>query len=213
MKETRSSPYVLAVCELTFQDMWCLTSTIPEVEFLCSPIHLQWIHLFHCIHNSHHCRHYEIATCNVIEIIMRLEENHKFLVIETPRSALFFNHVTSGFACPTQNKKISPQHWRIQWIQVSSYSHALPCSHMESTVFSPKLECDLWRMVVIFKFNKNTSIKCNRNLTLLYKFQQKSTTPITSALQTNNGSHEAMSNSHLPKLSNVSKKISLILHT
>ena len=110
---------------------------------------------------------------------MRLEENHKFLVLETPRSALFFNHVTSGFACPTQNKKISPQHWRIQWIQVSSYSHALPCSHMESTVFSPKLECDLWRMVVIFKFNKNTSIKCNRNLTLLYKFQQKSTTPIT----------------------------------
>ena len=27
------------------------------------------------------------------------------------------------------------------------------------------------------------------------------------------GSHEAMSNSHLPELSNVSKKISLILHT
>ena len=104
MKETRSSPYVLAVCELTFQDMWCLTSTIPEVEFLCSPIHLQWIHLFHCIHNSHHCRHYDIATCNIIEIIMRLEENHKFLVIETPRSALFFNHVTSGFV-PHKIKK------------------------------------------------------------------------------------------------------------
>ena len=68
-------------------------------------------------------------------------------------------------------------------------------------------------MVVIFKFNKITSIKFNRNLTLLYKFQQKSNTPITSALETNKGSHEAMSNSHLPKLSNVSKKISLILHT
>ena len=145
-----------------------LTSTIPEVEFLRSPIHLQWIHVFHCIHNSHQCRLYDITTCNIIKIIMRLEENHKFLVIETLRSILFFNYVTSSFACPTQNKKISPRHWRIQWIQVSSYSHASPCSHMKSTVFSPKLERDLWRMVVIFKFNKNTSIKCNQNLNLLY---------------------------------------------
>ena len=60
MKETRSSSYELAVCELTSQDMWYLTSTIPEVEFLRSPIHLQWIHVFHCIHNSHHCRHNEM---------------------------------------------------------------------------------------------------------------------------------------------------------
>ena len=130
---------------------------------------------------------------------MRLEENHKFLVIETLRSAMFFNHVTSSLACTTQNKKISPRHWRTQWIQASSNSHVLPCSHMKSTVFSPKLERDLWTMVVIFKFNKNTSIKCNRNLILL-----KSTTSVTSALQTNKGSHEAMSNSRLPKLSNVS---------
>ena len=108
MKETRSSSYELAVCELTSQDMWYLTSTIPEVEFLRSPIHLQWIHVFHCIPNSHHCRHYEIAICNIIKIIMRLEENHTFLVIETPRSALFFNYVTSSFACPTQNKKNQP---------------------------------------------------------------------------------------------------------
>ena len=36
---------------------------------------------------------------------MRLEENHKFLVIETPRSVLFFNRVISSFACPKQNKK------------------------------------------------------------------------------------------------------------
>ena len=47
----------------------------------------------------------EIATRNLIQIIMKLEENHKFLVIETPRSALFFNYVTSSFACPKQNKK------------------------------------------------------------------------------------------------------------
>ena len=91
--------------ELTFQDMWCLTSTITEVEFLRSPIHFQWIHIFHCIHNSHQCRHYEIATCSIIEIIMRLEENHKFLVIKTPRSVLFFNYVTSSFASPNQNLK------------------------------------------------------------------------------------------------------------
>ena len=115
----------------------------------------------------------EIATCNIIKIIMRLEENHTFLVIETPRSALFFNYVTSSFACPTQNKKISPRHWKIQWIQVRSYSHASPRSHMKSTIFSPKLERDLWRMVVKFKFNKSTSIKCNRNLTLLKKFRQE----------------------------------------
>ena len=130
MKETRSSSYELAVCELTSQDMWYLTSTIPEVEFLRSPIHLQWIHVFHCIHNSHHCRHNEME--------------------KIP----FFNYLTSSFTCPTQNKKISPRHWRIQWIQVSSYSHASPCCHMKSTVLSPKLERDLWRMVVIFKFNK-----------------------------------------------------------
>ena len=154
MKETRSSSYELAVCELTSQDMWYLTSTIPEVEFLRSPIHLQWIHVFHCIHNSHHCRHYEIATCN-IKIIMRLEENHTFLFIETPRSVLFFNYVASTFACPTKDSclmKACP--WRIQWIQVSSCWNASPCRHMKSTVFSPKLERDLWRMVVIFKFNK-----------------------------------------------------------
>ena len=36
---------------------------------------------------------------------MRLEENHKFLVIETPRSVLFFNYVTSSFASPNQNFK------------------------------------------------------------------------------------------------------------
>ena len=36
---------------------------------------------------------------------MRLEENHKFLIIETPRSVLFFNRVISGVACPKQNKK------------------------------------------------------------------------------------------------------------
>ena len=96
MKETRSSSYELTVCELTSQDMWYLTSTIPEVEFLRSPIHLKWIHVFHCIYNSHHCRHNEI------------EKNHTFLGIETPRSALFFNYVTSCFACPTQNKKNQP---------------------------------------------------------------------------------------------------------
>ena len=32
----------------------------------------------------------KIATCNIIKIIMGLEENHTFLVIETPRSVLFF---------------------------------------------------------------------------------------------------------------------------
>ena len=43
IKETRSSSYVLAVCELhvTFQDMQYLTSTMPEVEYLHGPIHLQ----------------------------------------------------------------------------------------------------------------------------------------------------------------------------
>ena len=100
---------------------------------------------------------YMSSSVSIIAIIadtMRLRRSHIFLVIETPRSALFFNHVTSSFACPTQNKKISPRHWRIQWIQVSSYSHASPCSHMKSTVFSPKLERDLWRIVVIFKCNK-----------------------------------------------------------
>ena len=48
-------------------------------------------------------RHFEIATCNIIQIIMRLEENHKFLIIETPRSVLFFNRVISSVACPKQN--------------------------------------------------------------------------------------------------------------
>ena len=73
-------------------------------------------------------RHYEIARCNIIQIIMRLEENHKFLVIETPRSVLFFNRVISSFACPKQNKKVSPRYRRIRWIQLSSYSYALSCS-------------------------------------------------------------------------------------
>ena len=36
---------------------------------------------------------------------MRLKENHKFLVIQTPRSVLFFNCVISSFACPKQIKK------------------------------------------------------------------------------------------------------------
>ena len=40
----------------------------------------------------------------MIQIIKRLEENHKFLVIETPRSVLFFNYVISSFANPKQNK-------------------------------------------------------------------------------------------------------------
>ena len=40
IKETRSSSYVLAVCELTFQDMQYLTSTMPEFEYLHGPIHL-----------------------------------------------------------------------------------------------------------------------------------------------------------------------------
>ena len=60
------------------------------------------------------CKHYEIATCNIIQIIMRLEENHKFLIIETPRSVLVFNRVISGVECPKQNKKVSPRHRRIQ---------------------------------------------------------------------------------------------------
>ena len=46
------------------------------------------------------CKHYEIATCNIIQIIMRLEENHKFLIIKTSRSVLFFNRVISSVACP-----------------------------------------------------------------------------------------------------------------
>lgn len=126
IKDTRSSSYVSTVCELTFQDIWCLTSTIPEVEFLRSPIQLQWIHVFNCLHNNHQCRHYEIATCNIIKIIMRLEENHKFSVIETRRSVSFFDYVSSTLACPKENnkKKIIRRH-RIQWIQVSSYSDAL----------------------------------------------------------------------------------------
>ena len=36
---------------------------------------------------------------------LRLEENHKFFVIETPRSVLFFNRVISSFACPKKNLK------------------------------------------------------------------------------------------------------------
>ena len=60
------------------------------------------------------CKHYEIATCNIIQIIMRLEENHKFLIIETPRSVLVFNRVISGVACLKQNKNVSPRHRRIQ---------------------------------------------------------------------------------------------------
>ena len=36
---------------------------------------------------------------------MRLEENHKFFVIETLRSVLLFKHVISSFACPKQNLK------------------------------------------------------------------------------------------------------------
>ena len=36
---------------------------------------------------------------------MRPEENHKFLVIETPWSVLFLNYVTSSFACPKKIKK------------------------------------------------------------------------------------------------------------
>ena len=35
---------------------------------------------------------------------MRLEENHKVLVIETPRSVLFFNRGISSFACPEKIK-------------------------------------------------------------------------------------------------------------
>ena len=51
---------------------------------------------------------------NILQIIMRREENHKFLVIETPRSVLFFNRVISCFTCTKQNKKVSPRHRRIQ---------------------------------------------------------------------------------------------------
>ena len=36
---------------------------------------------------------------------MRLEENHKFFVIETLRSVLFFNCVISSFARPKKNLK------------------------------------------------------------------------------------------------------------
>ena len=36
---------------------------------------------------------------------MRLEENHKFLNIKTPRSVLFFTRVISSVACPKQNEK------------------------------------------------------------------------------------------------------------
>ena len=146
---------------------------------------------------------------------MRPEENHKFLVIETPWSVLFLNYVTSSFACPKKNKKqksaLDTEGFNESRSEVTRKLYRAATWNLQ--VFYPKLARDLWRMVVIFKFNKNTSIKCNRNLTLLYKFQQKSTTPITSALQTNKGSHKAMSNSHLPKLSDISKKISLILHT
>ena len=50
---------------------------------------------------------------NFIQIIMRLKENHKFLVIEIPRSVLLFTYVISSFVCPKRNKKISPRHRRI----------------------------------------------------------------------------------------------------
>ena len=50
----------------------------------------------------------KIATCNIIKIIMGLEENHTFLVIEAPRSVLFFNYVAFSFASPEQNKKNQP---------------------------------------------------------------------------------------------------------
>ena len=36
---------------------------------------------------------------------MGLEGNHTFLVIETPRSVLFFYYVAFSFASPEQNKK------------------------------------------------------------------------------------------------------------
>ena len=76
---------------------------------------------------------------NLLQIIMRLKENQKFLVIETPRFVLFFIYVIFSFACPIQNKKNSPRHRRIQLIQVSSDSYALSCSHMKSSYLAQNL--------------------------------------------------------------------------
>ena len=137
-----------------------------------SPIHLQWIHvwiyIFHCIRNSHQCRHHEIATCNITQIFMRLKENHKFLVIQTPRSVLFFNCVISSFACPKQIKKSALDtegFIESRLVVTRTLYHA---ATWNPQVFSPKLKHDLRRMVVKSKFNKNTGTKCNENLTLLY---------------------------------------------
>ena len=95
---------------------------------------------------------------------MRPEENHKYLVIETPWSVLFLNFVTSSFACPKKNKKIKKSALDTEGFN-ESRSEVTRKLYLAATwnlqVFYPKLARDLWRMVVIFKFNKNTGIKCN----------------------------------------------------
>ena len=94
---------------------------------------------------------------------MRPEENHKFLVIETPWSVLFLNYVTSSFACPKKNKKqksaLDTEGFNESRLEVTRKLYCAATWNLQ--VFYPKLARDLWRMVVIFKFNKNTSIKCN----------------------------------------------------
>ena len=135
-----------------------------------SPIHLQWIHVwihvFHCIRNSHQCRHQEIATCNITQIIMRLKENHKFLVNQTPRSVLFFNCVISSFSCPKQIKKSALDaegFIESRLVVTRTLYHA---ATWNPQVFSPKLEHDLRGMVA--KLNSTKILARNATKTLPY---------------------------------------------
>ena len=109
IKETRSSSYVLAVCELhvTFQDMQYLTSTMPEFEYLHGPIHLQWIHVFHCIHNSHQCRHQDCYMQHNKNYYGAGRKSH-ILSHWNTKICLVFYYVAFSFASPEQNKKNQP---------------------------------------------------------------------------------------------------------
>ena len=94
---------------------------------------------------------------------MRPEENHKFLVIETPWSVLFLNYVTSSFACPKKKKKksaLDTEGFSESRSEVTRKLYRAATWNLQ-VIFYPKLARDLSRMVVIFKFNKNTSIRCN----------------------------------------------------
>ena len=124
----------------------------------CVVLYIYNKYVFHCIHNSHKLKH-------MWHITSYYEAGRKSQVFghwNTVICPVFLSMQHLVLHVPNKIKKkstLDTEGFNESRLVVSRTLYRAATWNLQ--VFSPKLERDLWRMVERFKFNKNSSIKCN----------------------------------------------------